>query len=317
MIEKLLSTRSLNDSKDGMVTTEMEILRQKKDLLHSFLPEEIINTIHHNWPDHGISEDNKSTSSNINRANKNKLKMFHKKSFFRKDDPDDESIQSVQTVSSNGKNFSKALYSEDAEDVTIVFVEIVGFSEISNRIPPSDVMDMLQDLFHRFDKVCKKHNVLKLDTIGDAYIFSAGFHEEHCDSFANDCGYESGQRALFAAKEMIRVAKDVTVPCTSTDVSGKSTEFLNVRIGIHVGDVTFGVLGQSLPKLICIGKSVNMAARMEQNSKPGMIRVTKDFHDLIGDQESNWLSCEKINIKNMGQQVTYILDPFDGVEKSD
>ena len=53
-----------------------------------------------------------------------------------------------------------------------------------------------------------------------------------------------------------------------------------------------------------------MAARMEQTSQPSRIRVSKDFHDLVGDAESGWMEKEIIPIKNMGEVESYLLDPI-------
>lgn len=56
--------------------------------------------------------------------------------------------------------------------------------------------------------------------------------------------------------------------------------------------------------------AVNTAARMEQTSSPGRIRVTKDFHDLVGNAETGWGEKEIIEMKNMGNMETYLLNPI-------
>jgi len=209
---------------------------------------------------------------------------------------------------------SKALYSKEINDVCIVFVNIVDFSKIMSEISPSEVLDMLQNLFHRFDIICEEHNVLKLDTIGDSYLCcSRCFEEFDSDHRISDGGQRSALRVLEAAKEMVREAGNVPVPKSSPS---SPQEFLSVRIGIHIGDATFGVLGQSLPKLVCVGSAVNMAARMEQTSTPNMIHVTKDFHGVVGEKESEWEFSETVKIKNMGEAETYLLDPLKGEKES-
>ena len=62
-----------------------------------------------------------------------------------------------------------------------------------------------------------------------------------------------------------------------------------------------------------------MAARMEQTSQPSCIRVTKDFHDVVGDAENGWESMEVMPLKNMGEMETYLLDPLERrtIETSD
>eukprot|EP00961_Rhodomonas_salina_P201538 2718928-Rhodomonas_salina.3 len=67
-------------------------------------------------------------------------------------------------------------------------------------------------------------------------------------------------------------------------LAGAPLEFLEIRVGIHVGPTTCGVLGKVMPRFQVFGSAVNMAARMEQTSKPGMVHVSRAFHDLIGEQ---------------------------------
>ena len=93
------------------------------------------------------------------------------------------------------------------------------------------------------------------------------------------------------------------------DDSLEPLEYLQIRVGIHVGDITYGVLGQHLPKLSVFGHGVNMAARMEQTSDPGKIHVTKDFKELVGNWETNWEDPRVVPVKNMGEVMTFLLDP--------
>jgi class 3 adenylate cyclase len=209
---------------------------------------------------------------------------------------------------------SRALYAETVHNVSIIFTDIVGFSRIAMGVTPIKVMDMLQNLFNRFDELCDVHGVMKLETIGDAYLAATNLLEED----ANDINVarKAAVRALAMAKDMIREARKVQIPFSRKAVhvpwashAFEDVETLEIRVGIHVGDITCGVLGQRLPKFTICGTTVNLAARMEQTSKPSLIRVTEDFHDLIGNEETGWLEKERIAIKNMGSVDTYLLDP--------
>lgn len=197
---------------------------------------------------------------------------------------------------------TQALYAEDFEQVCIVFTDIVGFSKFSLDLAPIEVMDMIQTLFSRFDELCDLYGVLKLETIGDAYFCSTGLMEESSNK-TDDGGKDAAIRALDMARDMVFAAHEVRVP------RSKTGETLQIRVGIHVGPITAGVLGHRMPKFSCFGSTVNMAARMEQTSLPSKIRVTKDFHDLVGDYETGWEGSEMIEVKNMGQVVTYLLNP--------
>ena len=71
-------------------------------------------------------------------------------------------------------------------------------------------------------------------------------------------------RILAASEEMILAVRKMTVPKPSDE----KVEYIRVQLGIHVGNLIYGVLGQTIPKLVCYSNSVNMAARMEQTSLP-------------------------------------------------
>jgi len=91
---------------------------------------------------------------------------------------------------------SRAPYAENSDDAVILFTDIVEVSRISLTIMPIEVVDMLQDLFSRFDKMCDIHQVQKLETIGYAYICTVGL--------LDDFNVEDAARNTFLAKDMVR-----------------------------------------------------------------------------------------------------------------
>ncbi|KAL7550307.1 hypothetical protein ACHAWF_013547 [Thalassiosira exigua] len=201
----------------------------------------------------------------------------------------------------------RALYAETLSNVCIIFTDIVGFSHLSLHMKPIKVMDMLQDLFSRFDSLCDRYGIQKLETIGDAYICTTGMFDEDTTTAAENSKNlaTSAAKTLEMAKEMVKEAEHVIVPMKN------QIRTLEIRVGIHVGEITCGVLGERLPKFTVFGNAVNMAARMEQTSLPSRIRVTKDFYDLLPEPEiEEWQGKEVISVKNMGEVETYLLDPL-------
>jgi len=196
----------------------------------------------------------------------------------------------------------KALYAEEKWNVSIIFSDIVGFSRISDGLKPIKVMDMLHDLFNRYDRLCEQHGVFKVETIGDGCVMAAGLLEDSSD---NDSGKAAARRAIAIAKDMIREARKVPAPLRHKN---DPVEYLEIRVGIHVGPTTCGVLGKVMPRFQVFGSAVNMAARMEQTSKPGMVHVSKAFYELIGDEEA-FHDPRVVTVKNMGEQETWLLDP--------
>eukprot|EP00986_Skeletonema_menzelii_P011683 scaffold6108_cov119-Skeletonema_menzelii.AAC.5 len=203
--------------------------------------------------------------------------------------------------------FNRALYAENVKDVCIMFTDIVGFSRMAMNSRPADIMDLVQSLFGRFDLLCKKHGVLKLETIGDAYLCTTNLFDDHAN--AKDAAYS----ALNMAKDMIYATQELDTIINSTFQEGRKKspwlEPLQIRVGIHVGEVTAGVLGETLPKFSLFGHNVNTAARMEQAGKPNKIRVSEAFHSLVPDVEG-WGEFEMVQMKNMGETGTFLLDPL-------
>jgi len=256
------------------------------------------------WWDANENDKNASGKGGDKRGINEKIRLI--KNMNRLDDDSNGNDVGI-IMNTSGMDFSPtshALYAESVKNVCIVFTDIVGFSRISMDITPTCVMDMLQNLFNRFDELCDVHGVLKLETIGDAYICATNLMEEE-----DDGEQDAAVRALAMAKDMVIEATNVRVPYPESWTGAIPT--LQIRVGIHVGDVTCGVLGQRLPKFTTCGTAVNMAARMEQTSLPSRIQVTKDFHDLVGDAETGWMEKQVIPLKNMGEMETYFLDPIE------
>lgn len=112
------------------------------------------------------------------------------------------------------------------------------------------------------------------------------------------------------AKDMIYASNDIRIPVKRKDNQCYSFETLQVRVGIHVGEVTCGVLGERLPKFTVLGHSVNVAARMEQTAEPNKIRASEAFRGLLFDTEDEWEDYEVISMKNMGSIGTFTMDPI-------
>mmetsp|Transcript_18023 Transcript_18023/g.22700 ORF Transcript_18023/g.22700 Transcript_18023/m.22700 type:complete len:107 (-) Transcript_18023:286-606(-) len=99
---------------------------------------------------------------------------------------------------------------------------------------------------------------------------------------------------------MVKATEDLFAPTNPP-------ERIQIRVGIHVGDIYAGVLGQAIPKFSVYGNAVNIAARMEQTSEPSKIHLSKEFHDLIAIGDENYEKKSLTTIKNMGEIETWVL----------
>ncbi|GAX78698.1 hypothetical protein CEUSTIGMA_g6136.t1 [Chlamydomonas eustigma] len=173
------------------------------------------------------------------------------------------------------------------QGVTIMFMDIVGFTAMSKEVHPSQVMAFLNALFTLFDELIDQYNVYKVETAGDCYIVAGALMSQDDEGFlvleqAGDPRQRSQTRSqtshgfcqvMAFAKAILRCAKTVTMPH-----NGKPTV---VRVGMHTGPVVTGLIGTKLPKFSIFGDTMNTASRMESTSQPGCIHVTEDTHNLL------------------------------------
>lgn len=179
--------------------------------------------------------------------------------------------------------------------VSVLFVDIVGFTQLSAQLPASEITDILDIVFTRFDAVCKKHGVEKIKTIGDAYMAVCGAPVP-CSNHA--------ERIALAALEMLEdfpVEQRFSVPIT-----------LKFRIGVHSGAVVAGIIGKNKYSYDLWGDAVNTAARMESHGKPGKIHGSEAFIQMLADSaiavQLHFVPRGSIDIKGKGAMETYFLE---------
>ena len=180
--------------------------------------------------------------------------------------------------------------SEHRSNVCILFADIVGFTEISQAISPDMLVSDLNIVFQEFDSLAKKHSIEKIKTIGDSYMAMShqGISKIHpAISIAN------------FALEMLQVIKTIAF----------GSKNLQVRIGIHIGDIISGVIGGHKYSYDIWGDAVNIASRMESYSDPNRIHISKEFATLLSSYpEYTILPRGEITIKGKGRMNTFWLE---------
>jgi class 3 adenylate cyclase len=173
-------------------------------------------------------------------------------------------------------------------DVTVLFADIVGFTELSARTPPGALVGLLNDLFSRFDELSARYGAEKIKTIGDAYMVCAGLPVERPDH----------------ADAIAALALDMQQAMAAFNAEHGTT--LEVRIGINSGPVVAGVIG--LRKFIydLWGDTVNTASRMESHGMPGTIQVTEETYRRLRGRYA-FEARGTIAVKGKGDTRTYFL----------
>ena len=174
------------------------------------------------------------------------------------------------------------------DHVTVLFADIVGFTAMSSRTSPEELVTMLNELFSRFDRLAAKHGLEKIKTIGDAYMVVAGIPQPMADH----------------ATAMAHMALDMTAAIQ--EYSKKAGADLQLRIGIHSGSVVAGVIGEKKFIYDLWGDTVNTASRMESTGVPGRIHVTEATYTKLRDN-FDLEQRPQIEVKGKGLMTTYLL----------
>jgi guanylate cyclase len=177
---------------------------------------------------------------------------------------------------------------DDFTAASILFADVVGFTPLAQRLPPAEMVGMLDQLFTQFDALVERHGLEKIKTIGDCYMAAAGVPEP-CRDHAS--------KAAHLALEI----RDVVAASAMAGQPG-----LEVRIGINSGPVVAGVIGTKRFLYDLWGDAVNIASRMESHGTPGEIQITRATFELLRD---DFVCRERgtILVKGKGRMETWYL----------
>ncbi|MBE9121694.1 GAF domain-containing protein [Tychonema sp. LEGE 07199] len=174
------------------------------------------------------------------------------------------------------------------EKATILFADLVNFTQISTTMPATQLVYLLNEIFSIFDKLSDKHGLEKIKTIGDAYMVAGGIPIERPDH----------------AEAIAEMALDMLVAIQELNVKLKAN--FAIRIGINSGPVVAGVIGTKKFIYDLWGNAVNTASRMESHGIPGRIQVSYYTYNLLHDKYE-FEDRGEIEIKGKGKMQTYFL----------
>lgn len=184
---------------------------------------------------------------------------------------------------------SDDMIADKHERAAIIFVDIVGFTELSKNLPPEKVVALLNRFFFSIDDIVDELDAEKIKTIGDAYMIAVG-------APVSDPNPEN--KAAELALGIMKIADSLRRPDTG--------EKLEIRIGAHSGQVIAGVIGKRKFAYDLWGDTVNLASRMESTGQPGCIQVSQEFANHL----SNNFYLEprgEIEAKGHGRVAAYYL----------
>ncbi|CAB9526550.1 Receptor-type guanylate cyclase gcy (Partial), partial [Seminavis robusta] len=211
----------------------------------------------------------------------------------------DALVNRASTMDNNTEHGKKAIASLYPES-TIFFADLVGFTSWSAKRTPVEVFQLLETIYGAFDNIALKRDVFKVETIGDCYVAATGLPQPQPDhaiimcKFATDC-----------------MNKMKVMMSSLADTMGEDTADLAMRVGLHSGPVTAGVLRGQKSRFQLFGDTVNTASRMESNGLPHRIHVSQETADALRAKgKGMWLTTrpDKVQAKGKGLLQTYFVD---------
>lgn len=178
---------------------------------------------------------------------------------------------------------------EAHEHVVVLFSDIVGFVEMSNRLGAVRVVALLDDMFRQFDSLAAEHGVEKIKTIGDAYMAVAGVPSPV---------YQPEDAMARFAKMMLHVVGDV---------GERHGVDLEMRIGMASGPIMAGVVGKSKYSYDVWGAAVNLAARLENIGTPGCVVTTGDIKVVL-HKDHKFDRAGSVELKGFGKVAIWRMD---------
>ncbi|HEX8416211.1 MAG TPA: adenylate/guanylate cyclase domain-containing protein [Methylobacterium sp.] len=174
-------------------------------------------------------------------------------------------------------------------EVSIVFADLVGFTELSRRMSPRQIIEILNRLFSSFDAEAERHGIDRIKTIGDAYMAVGGLGSgsaNHAEDAANF--------ALALQGCVSQLSKDLDVP-------------ISIRVGLHVGPVVAGVIGTKRPAFDCWGEAVNVASRLESTATPGGVLISESAYWRLRERFAI-RSLTDVALKGIGPTKVFLLE---------
>ena len=193
---------------------------------------------------------------------------------------------SAPDISSEEEVFPGSVEPKIYEEISVLFTDFVGFTQIASSIPSKKLVEELNDLFTEFDKITTQKGISKIKTIGDSYMAAGGLKDPNVNH-AIQC--------VEWAKEVLKYLKK------RNEHSGIKWE---IRIGIHTGSSIGGIIGKENKTFDLWGDTINISSRLEKQSLPNKINISAYTYELI---KKNY-ECEyrgKIDIKGKGSIDMY------------
>lgn len=180
-------------------------------------------------------------------------------------------------------------------NVTILFTDIVGFTQVSARLPPQQLMDALNEIYSYFDEIMSKYGIEKIKSIGDAYMAAGGL------PVSNEITVKNTVLAALEIQDFMHKRKEIR--------KQKGLTAFDMRVGVHTGPVVAGIIGVKKFHYDVWGDTVNTANRMETNGEAGRVNISSSTYEFIKDDpDFIFEQRTKIPVKGKGEMQMYFVN---------
>ena len=180
---------------------------------------------------------------------------------------------------------------ESYDQATVFFSDICGFTSLTSRSTPLQIVNLLNRLYTGFDEIIDMYDAYKVETIGDSYMIVSGVPRRN------------GTRHAAAIAD---VSLHLLAFVADFDMSDQREDKLRLRLGFHSGPVLSGVVGAKMPRYCLFGDTVNTASRMESTGEELKIHVSENSHELLKDDYVLDMRGQTA-VKGKGHLTTYWL----------
>ena len=178
-------------------------------------------------------------------------------------------------------------------NVTVLFADLGGFSELSETLPANETVSFLNDLIIAFDDAAEKHGVEKHKTFGSGYMAVCGLSVPRLDQ---------AKRIIDFAKDMLRILRRF---------NREKNINLQLRIGVNSGSVVAGIVGRDKFIYDLWGDTVNVANHLQSQGEWNTIQVTQSVYNRISEFMEDFEPTSDLELSGKGKVTVWATKPYE------